>query len=63
MGILRQLTLLAWPNVQFWKTEKRWRLDSSHHGCNYRDIPGLVDAADVCAVKASERGWVLPKRE
>lgn len=41
-------------HVQFWQTENCWRLDSSHRGGRPRDLPCLVDAADVRTVNALE---------
>ena len=47
--------LLPLPYVQFWETENSWRLDSSHRGGHRRDIPCLVDAADVRTLNALRR--------
>jgi hypothetical protein len=44
--------LLPLPHVQFRKTENSWRLDRSHRGGHRRDIPCLVDAADVRTLNA-----------
>jgi hypothetical protein len=47
--------LLPLPHVQFRKTENSWRLDRSHRGGHRRDIPCLVDAADVRTMNAEYR--------
>jgi hypothetical protein len=44
------LLLLAY--VQLWQTENGWGLDRSHRGSHRRDIPGVVDAADLRTVNA-----------
>jgi hypothetical protein len=59
MAIYQQLTCVG-PvpsvNVQFWKTENSWRLDSSHRWGRHRDISCLVDATDVRTVKPGGHG-------
>jgi hypothetical protein len=44
--------LLPLADVQFWETEDSWRLDGSHRWSDRRNIPCMVDASDVRAVKA-----------
>jgi hypothetical protein len=52
--------LLPLPHVQFWETENRWRLDSSHSRGHRRDIPNLVDVAGVRTVNAYKTSPARP---
>jgi hypothetical protein len=42
--------VLRFHRVQSRQSEDRWRLDRPYCGGNCCDIPGLVDAATLCAV-------------
>ena len=42
--------MLRCLRVQFRQTENSWRLDRSHRRGNDCNIPGVVDAATLCAI-------------
>jgi hypothetical protein len=49
--------LLPWPHVQFWEAENRRGLDRPHRWGHCRNIPCVVDASDVCTLRALNDAW------